>query len=98
MRLSTKAFSLTSGVMWSLGLFLLTWWIILFEGATKEKTIIGQIYRGYNISPKGSFLGLLWGAVDGFMGGMVFSLVYNFFVKKVKRTEVPVKKCKWFLR
>ena len=38
MKLNTKAFALTCGLVWGLGLFLLTWWIIAFDGATGEIT------------------------------------------------------------
>jgi hypothetical protein len=58
MKLKVKAFALTCGIVWGLGLFLLTWWIIMFEGATGEPTLIGRLYRGYCISPMGSIVGL----------------------------------------
>jgi hypothetical protein len=32
MKLNIKAFSLACGIIWGLGLFCLTWWIIAFEG------------------------------------------------------------------
>ncbi len=77
MKLSVKAFALTCGLMWGGGLFALTWWVILLDGATGEVTIIGRIYRGYNISPLGSLLGLGYGFVDGLIGGMIFAWLYN---------------------
>jgi hypothetical protein len=77
MRLSLKAFALTCGLMWGFGLFFLTWWIIAFEGATKEATYIGLVYRGYNISPLGSVLGLVWGFFDALIGGAIFAWLYN---------------------
>ena len=55
MRLNVKAFALMCGIMWGLGLFILTWWIIAFEGATGDVTMIGRLYRGYNISPHRKF-------------------------------------------
>jgi hypothetical protein len=33
MKLNVKALGLTCGVIWGLGPFLLTWWIIPFDGA-----------------------------------------------------------------
>ena len=77
MRLNVKAFALTCGLIWGLGLFLLTWWIIAFEGSTKEITLIGQVYRGFNISPLGSVIGLIWALVDGTIGGAIFAWLYN---------------------
>ena len=64
MKLNVKAFALTSGIIWSLGLFALTWWIIAFDGVTHEVTLIGRLYRGYDISPLGSLVGLVWGFFD----------------------------------
>jgi hypothetical protein len=61
MKLNVRAFAVACGLIWGFGLFLLTWWVMLFEGATGETTIIGHLYRGYNISPVGSLVGLVWG-------------------------------------
>ena len=77
MKLNIKAFALTCGIIWGLGLFFLTWWIIAFEGSTGEPTLIGMLYRGYNISATGSLIGLLWGFFDGLIGGAVFAWLYN---------------------
>ena len=68
MKLNVKAFALTCGIIWGLGLFGLTWWIIAFDGATGERTLIGQCYRGYTISPIGSVIGLGWGWAGGWSG------------------------------
>lgn len=77
MKLDIKAFALTCGIIWGLGVFCLTWWIIAFDGATHEVTIIGQLYRGYTISPAGSVIGLIWAFFDGLAGGAVFAWLYN---------------------
>ena len=69
MRLNVKAFMLTCGIMWGFSLFLLTWWIIAFEGATGDVTLIGRVYRGYTISPIGSFIGFIWAFIDGLIAG-----------------------------
>jgi hypothetical protein len=68
---------LSCGLLWGLGLFLVTWWIIVLDGATGELTFIGRIYRGYSISPGGSVFGLAWGLVDGAIGGAIFAWLYN---------------------
>jgi len=80
MKLNIRAFALTCGILWGLGIFFLTLWIILFDGSTGEVTILGRIYRGYNISVVGSLFGLLWGFVDGLIGGAVFAWFYNLLV------------------
>jgi len=77
MKLNVKAFGPTCGIVWGLGLFFLTWWAIAFDGATGERTLIGQLYRGYTISPMGSLIGLAWAFFDGWIGGVVFAWLYN---------------------
>ena len=77
MKLNVTAFAVTCGLVWGLGLFLLTWWIILVEGATGDVTWIGRIYIGYRISPVGSLFGLVWGFFDALCGGLIFAWLYN---------------------
>jgi hypothetical protein len=85
MKINVKAFAVTMGLWWGLGLFALTWWMILFQGATGDPTLVGEVYRGYNISPLGSLIGLAWGLADGFVGGAILAWLYNrvcgFFTK-----------------
>ncbi|MBN1218169.1 MAG: bacteriophage holin [Anaerolineae bacterium] len=83
MQLNVKAFALTFGLVWGIGLFLLTWWIIFFDGATGEPTLIGQVYRGYTISPLGSVIGLIWALVDGLIFGALFAWLYNTLNQKL---------------
>ena len=84
MKLNIKAFSLTIGLIWGFGLLFITWWIILFDGASSSATFIGKIYRGYNISLSGSLIGFLWAFIGGIIGGAVFAWLYNIFVKRFK--------------
>lgn len=86
MKLKVGSFALACAILMGLGLFALTWWIMAFEGATGEVTIIGKVYRGYEISPVGSFIGFLWAFADGLIGGAVFAWFYNFL--GVKKTRV----------
>jgi hypothetical protein len=63
--------------VWGAGLFLLTWWIIAFEGASGDVTWIGRVYRGYSVTPAGSVVGLAWALVDGLIFGAIFAWLYN---------------------
>ena len=80
MKLNIKAFALAFSLWWGFGLFFLTWWIIAFEGTTDAIPFIGHLYRGYDVSPMGSVIGLLWGLADGFIGGAIFAWLYNRFL------------------
>lgn len=77
MKVNLKAFALSCGLLWAGTVILLTWWVIAFEGATGEATILGKIYRGYNISPLGSVIGGVWALGDGLLGGAIVAWVYN---------------------
>lgn len=77
MKLDIRAFAVTCALVWGLGLFALTWWVIAFDGVTGEMTWLGHVYRGYNISPVGSVIGLVWAFFDGLIGGAIFAWLYN---------------------
>jgi hypothetical protein len=87
MKLNVQAFALTCGIILGVGLFLITWWIILIGGATGEPTIIGRVYLGYRISPLGSIIGLAWASADGFIGGALFAWLYNRINSLTKNQE-----------
>jgi len=77
MKSNVKAFALTCGICLGVGVFLMTWWVILFEGSTGAVTPIGVVFRGYSVSPLGSVIGLVWGIVTGLIGGGVLAWLYN---------------------
>jgi len=81
MKLNVKAFAITCGLLLGLGLFFVTWWIIMLDGPSDRVTVIGQIYRGYGLNAAGSLAGLIWGLVDGAIGGAIFAWLYNFLAK-----------------
>ena len=84
MKLNVKALALTAGLVWGLGLFFLTLWIIFFDGASGNVPFIGQIYRGYNISFTGALIGLVWAFFDGAICGAIFACLYNWLTGKFK--------------
>lgn len=79
MKLNILAFGLACGLIWGVGVFVLAWWVMAFEGATGDLLVLGHIYRGFNISPLGSLIGLAWGLCDGFISGLILAAVYNWF-------------------
>ncbi len=87
MKLNTKAFALTCGMMWGFGVCFLTWWIIFFDGPTGEITFLGRMYRGYTISPMGSVIGLVWGFFDGLIDGAIFAWLYNLLVDRLEERK-----------
>lgn len=87
MKLNVKAFALAASLMWGISLFLLTWWVIIFEGASGTKTVLAVVYRGYCISPVGSLIGLAWGLVDGLIVGAIFAWLYNLIASRFSKQE-----------
>jgi hypothetical protein len=85
MKLNVKAVALTAAIICGIGISLLTWWVIMFEGVSCKRTIIGLVYRGYNLSPLGSLIGLAWGFVDGLIGGAIFAWLYNFLAGRFSK-------------
>ncbi len=82
MKLNVKAFAITCAITIGFGLLFITWWKILLDGSNFNPTVIGKVYRGYNLSFSGSLIGFLWGFFDGLIGGAIFASIYNFLVTK----------------
>ncbi|MBC8465873.1 hypothetical protein H8D57_02505 [bacterium] len=66
---------------------LITWWLILLDGATGDITFIGRVYRGYCISPVGSLIGFVWAFFDGMICGAIFAWLYNMFADRFVSKE-----------
>ena len=77
MRLDIKAFALACAIVGGLGLPVLTWWIIAFEGPSTAPTWLSHIYRGYTLTWTGSFIGGVWAFFDGLIGGAIFAWLYD---------------------
>lgn len=84
MKLNVKAFGLAGGILWGLGLFLMTI-IVMLIGQGYGITFLGiisNVYPGYKVTAGGAFLGLVYGFIDGFIGCAVFAWLYNKLVRK----------------
>ena len=79
MNLNIRAMAIAFGLVWGISLFVITWWIIFLEGSSNTATFVGKFYIGYSLTPTGSIIGLLWGLVDGAIGGVMFAWIYNRF-------------------
>lgn len=82
MVLNPKRFGLAAGIMWGLGLSLLTLVSAATSYAADFLNIIASIYPGYSISVPGSLIGLVYGFFDGFVGCYIFAWLYNWLEKK----------------
>ncbi|MFB0516878.1 MAG: bacteriophage holin [Candidatus Neomarinimicrobiota bacterium] len=87
MKLSVKALGLAAGIVWALAIFLLTYWFLLFGYEGEMLSRLSNIYLGYSVTWYGGFIGLVWGFVDGFIGGALLACLYNKFVPKQPATK-----------
>ena len=76
-KLNVKAFALACGILWALGVLILTWYLILLEGASDDKLFLGRFYLGYRVTPVGSLIGMVWAFFDAGVGGAIFAWLYN---------------------
>ena len=89
MKLNVRAFAVAFGLWWGVGLFLGTWWVIAMSGPTGEPTFLARIYIGYEISPLGSIIGFVWGAIDGLIAGAIFAWLYNTIAERFFADKEP---------
>ncbi len=82
MRLKPVALGVALGTVWGVSIFLTTW-ISYYTGYAELflKTLAESIYPGYSISPSGSFIGLVYGFIDGFVSATIIGIIYNKIIK-----------------
>lgn len=81
-KLDIKAAALAAGVLWSAGILLLGLAAWLFGLGTALVGSFGSLYAGYAPTPAGSFIGAVWGFIDGLVCGAAFAWLYNSFARK----------------
>ena len=88
MKLNVKAFGIAAGLVWGFNWFILTWWMILFNGITNERiAFISDVYIGFTLNPLGSLVALAYGLVDGFFIGLLVAWIYNKIAPRFRSKE-----------
>ena len=80
MKLNTKAMALSVGILWGASLFLATLWLIVTGSAGGTLGKLSAFYIGYSVSWIGAFVGLVYGFVDGLIGGFLLVMLYTAFL------------------
>ena len=70
------AFGVALGIVWGLSMLIAGWTSIFGWGAMFVNTM-SSVYLGYIPSFGGGIVGAIWGFVDGFIGGVLLSFIYN---------------------
>jgi hypothetical protein len=79
MRLRGTLLGLATGVILGLLIFMATIWLVLKGGQQvgPHLSLLSQFFWGYSVTVAGSFVGLAYGLVIGFVGGMLMAWIYN---------------------
>jgi hypothetical protein len=77
MKLDVKAFALAAGLLWGGSVCFATLWLLArgYDGALISR--LDHFYVGYSYSYAGALIGLVWGFLDGAIGGALFAWLYN---------------------
>lgn len=79
-----RALALSIGIVWGFSIFIITIISYYTSYATEFLLIIKSIYPGYQVTIPGSFIGLIYGFLDGFIGIYLIFILYN-IIKKLSR-------------
>ncbi len=81
-KLDTKAVSLALGVMWSLGVLVMSI-TALTTGSYLHNIVdfLSTVYLGFSLSFGGILTGMIWGFFDAAIGGFLFAWLYNKLAK-----------------
>ena len=79
MKLNVKALALASGLLWGGAVCFATLWLIALGYAGTLIRQLDHFYLGYSFSLIGAFVGLVYGFVDGAIGGALLAWLYNKF-------------------
>lgn len=79
MKISAKALGLSLGIMFGLSVFITTILAIYTGYLQHWAELLLGVYPYYELTLLGSFVGLIWGFLDGFICGVVLAWIYNVF-------------------
>jgi len=77
MKLNKKAFSLSTGIILGLAVFVITLIFVNFNYEGRQLGKLRGLFCGYSVTWWGAFIGLVWGMIYGVIGGWLFAWLYN---------------------
>ena len=85
MRLNVKALAFTAASLWGAVMLLVGFAHFIWPGyGTAFLDVMASLYPGYEVTPTmdAVILGTLYGFLDGAIAGLIFSWLYNVFVRE----------------
>lgn len=82
-KLNLIAFALAFGIWWGVGLFIMTWWLIVSGVESPSLPFFEQLYVGYSVTPIGSLVGLVEGFICGVICGGILAWLYNVLADRI---------------
>lgn len=80
-KLHIWGFAVAIGFTWALALFVAGILANLSGYCIEFVNALSTFYIGYKPGFTGAILGAIWGFCDLFIGGLIFSFIYNLFVR-----------------
>ncbi len=74
--LSVKRMALAMGILWAF-CTLLTGVTAMYGWGGKFVEMMASIYLGYEATPMGAVIGMVWAFFDGLIGGGLLAFLYN---------------------
>ena len=83
MRLNAIVNGIAFGVVGGITLFVLTLWLVIKGGPLvgPHLGLLGEYLPGYSVTLPGSFIGLGYGLLLGFLFGVLVAVIYNSIVR-----------------
>ena len=81
-KLNSWALATALGILTSISILVIS--IIAIKSSDYLHNVVqflSSVYIGYDLSPIGIVLGMLWGFVDAAIGGLIFAWLYNKLAK-----------------
>jgi hypothetical protein len=89
MRLNASVQGIAVGLVFGLGIFIATNWLVLRGGQVvgPNLRLLGQYFIGYRVTFVGSLIGLAYGFGCGFLIGYFVARLYNWLVDRKERAR-----------
>jgi len=78
-KLNVISWGITFGCIWGFIVMMFAFFSSVWNKGAKAVKIFGKVYIGYRPTPVGSFIGAVWGFVDGAITGILIAWIYNLF-------------------